>query len=172
MSFGANYTPVYTAPQLEDGIYNAMIESAGIDKYGERETCKVVVKVAGKPGYNPNTIWLNDTPKIGEVKANGNPITQEDIDRANRQLTTFFKCFGIQEGNFNFAQWKGKTGTIKVAPQYDKNEADKKSKIYKQIIPQLPKESDTATQPPVVTTGTAKAEEGHAEIPPDDFAIY
>lgn len=139
MAFGDNYRPVYEAPTLADGIYKAQILKSELGNFPSGdEYVKVTVQIAGKAGYNPNTIWLSSTPALGAMKANGNPVTQDDIDRNNRQLTTFFLCFGIKEGDFDFSHWKGMTGTVKVAPQYDKNEPDKKSKQFKQIWPMKP----------------------------------
>jgi len=151
MAFGDNYSAVHTAPQLEDGEYKARIDSAELKEYSNgNEYCSVKVSIQGKPGYNPNTITLNSAPKLGEMKANGSPVEQADVDRVNRQITTFFECFGITDGDFNFLHWKNKTGTVKVAPQYDKNEADKKSKTFKQIYPQKPKATETKSAPAAV----------------------
>lgn len=158
MAFGDNYRPVYEAPTLADGNYKAQIVKSEMGEYSSGdEYVKVTVQIAGKPGYNPNTIWLSSTPALGAMKANGNPVTQDDVDRNNRQLTTFFLCFGIKEGDFDLSHWKGKTGNVKVAPQYDKNEPDKKSKQYKQIWPMKPEQAATTEQPKTQTASSAPA---------------
>lgn len=167
MAFGENYSPVHTAPQLDDGIYQARIEAAELKEYSNgNEYCLVKVSIKGKPGYLPNSITLNSAPKLGEMKANGSPVEQADVDRVNRQITSFFECFGITDGDFNILHWKGKIGTVKVAPQYDKNEPDHKSKSYKQIFPQKPQEQGNALPPaPEATPAGAPAtkSEGYPE---------
>lgn len=168
MAFGDNYKPVYELPTLADGIYKAQILKTVMGTYPSGdEYVGVTVQIAGKPGFVPNTIWLNSTPALGAMKANGNPVTQDDIDRNNRQLTTFFLCFGIREGDFDFSHWKGMTGTVKVAPQYDKNEPDKKSKQYKQIFPMKPEQ--TAGAIPEVKEQPKPAAQPSATASPDAF---
>ena len=151
MAFGENYQPVYTAPQLEDGEYRARIVTTLLGTYPSGdEYAAVKVEYAGKAGYGPNLIFLNSAPKIGQVKANGQQVTQKDVDRVNRQITTFFECFGIPVGDFDFAHWKGRVGTVRIAPQYDKDEPDHKSKSFKAIYPQKPKadgQQPAAAQP-------------------------
>lgn len=173
MAFGDNYKPVYEAPTLADGIYKAQILKSELGNFPSGdEYVKVTVQIAGKAGYNPNSIWLSSTPTLGAMKANGTPVTQDDIDRNNRQLTTFFLCFGIKEGDFDFSHWKGMTGTVKVAPQYDKNEPNKKSKQFKQIlpmkldqsagtIPEVKEQPKPAAQP----SATASPDAFHEDIP-------
>lgn len=142
MAFGDNYKPVYEAPMLADGEYLARIEKTVLNSYPNsgNEYVEVHVSIKDHPGCNPSIFYINETPKLGEVRANGQPVTQEDVDRANRQVTTFFLCFGIKEGEFDIQKWKGHTGTVRIAPSYDKNEPSKKSKVYKTIWPQKPKE--------------------------------
>lgn len=152
MAFGDNYKPVYEAPTLPDGEYLARIEKAELDVFSKGsgdEYVRVILAIKDHPGYNPNSIFLTEAPRLGAVKANGQPVTQDDVDRANRQLTTFFLCFGIKEGDFDISHWKGHTGMVRIAPQYDKNEPDKKSKVYKTIYPQKPKEERKAAENPL-----------------------
>lgn len=167
MAFGENFAPVYTAPTLEDGEYRARILKSELNQYKSGdEYVHVTVEIAGKKGYNPNSIFLNEAPKIGAMKANGQPVTQDDVDRTNRQITTFFECFGITVGDFDFSHWKGKVGTVKIAPQYDKNEPDHKSKSFKQIFPQKPKAEEAKPAPtpaPAPKKEEAKADEGFPE---------
>lgn len=164
MAFGENYKPVYEAPTLPDGEYLARIEKAELDVFSNGsgdEYVRVIIAVKDHPGYNPNSIFLTEAPRLGAVKANGQPVTQDDIDRANRQLTTFFLCFGIKEGDFDLSHWKGHTGMVRIAPQYDKNEPDKKSKVYKSIWPQKPKEekkpAETNVAKPTQSTTVAQS---------------
>jgi hypothetical protein len=159
MAFGENYKPVYEAPMLADGEYLARIKSAKLNSYEQsgNEYVEIHVDIKDHPGCNPSIFYINEAPRLGEIKANGQPVTQEDVDRGNRQITTFFLCFGIKEGDFDFSHWKGHTGTVKIAPSYDKNEPDKKSKVYKSIYPQKPKEEKKAAEKsaPAPTPATA-----------------
>ena len=141
MAFGENYKPIYEAPILPDGEYLAQITKSELKIYEQsgNEYVEIHVSIKDHPGCNPSIFYINEAPKLGEIKANGQPITQDDVDRGNRQITTFFECFGITVGNFNIQSWKGHTGKVKIAPSFDKNEPDKKSKTYKTIYPQKPK---------------------------------
>lgn len=151
MAFGDNYKPVYEAPMLADGEYLARIEKTVLNSHPNsgNEYVEVHVSIKDHPGCNPSIFYINESPKLGEIKANGQPVTQEDVDRANRQITTFFLCFGIKEGEFDIQKWKGHTGIVRIAPSYDKNEPDKKSKVYKTIWPQKPKEEKKAAEKPL-----------------------
>ena len=165
MAFGDNYQPVYEIPMLEDGEYLARIDKVTLDTYPSGdEYASVKVSIKDHPNTNPSIFFLNSIPKIGQVKANGQPVTEEDYKRACRTQTTFFECFGIPVGNFDITTWKGHTGTVKIAPSYDKNEPDKKSKVYKTIYPQKPKAQTAqpqSTQPMKVQSVT--------QITPDNF---
>lgn len=165
MAFGENYRPVYEAPQLPDGEYLARIDKAVLNAYQAtgNEYVEIHVSIKDHPGCNPSIFYINEAPKLGTTKANGQPVTQEDVDRGNRQITTFFLCFGIKEGDFDFSHWKGKTGTVKIAPSYDKNEPDKKSKVYKSIYPQKPKEEKKPSETkPEVKPAQATAQPAQA----------
>lgn len=170
MAFGENFQAVYTPPQLDDGEYTAKIEKAEIDTWPSGDDfCRVTVSIKGHPGELPNTITLNSAPRLGQTKANGQPVTQKDIDRVNRALTRFFECFGIQPGNFNLPTWKGHVGTVKIAPRYDRNESDHKSKSYKDIFPQTPKKqgaSAPAVQPQSPRQQLAQAGKDFDQLPP------
>lgn len=174
MAFGENYKPVYEAPQLPDGEYLARIDKAVLNAYQAtgNEYVEIHVSIKDHPGCNPSIFYINEAPKLGTTKANGQPVTQEDVDRGNRQITTFFLCFGIKEGDFDFSHWKGKTGTVRIAPSYDKNEPDKKSKVYKSIYPQKPKEEKKAAAsplppPPDPTPATASPTSSGDSFPED-----
>lgn len=148
MAFGENYQVINTPPQIDDGEYTAKIEKAELCAWPSGDDyCRVTVSIMGHPGELPNTITLNSAPRIGQFKANGQAVEQKDIDRVNRALTRFFECFGIQPGNFNLPTWKGHTGTVKIAPRYDKNESDHKSRSYKDIFPQAPRKSAAQSAP-------------------------
>jgi hypothetical protein len=176
MAFGENYKPVYEAPQLPDGEYLARIDKAVLNAYQAtgNEYVEIHVSIKDHPGYNPSIFYINEAPKLGTTKANGQPVTQEDVDRGNRQITTFFLCFGIKEGDFDFSHWKGKTGTVKIAPSYDKNEPDKKSKVYKSIYPQKPKEEKkpaetNVAKPTQGTTVAQPAQNSNTDSFPEDI---
>lgn len=149
MAFGENYRPVYDAPMLPNGEYTAQITKAELDHYQQtgNEFVEIHVAIKDHAGCNPSIFTLYEAPTIGQMKANGQPVTQTDVDRANRQITTFFLCFGIKEGDFDLRHWVGKVGRVKIAESYDKNESDKKSKTYKTIYPQKPKDAPSAPAP-------------------------
>jgi hypothetical protein len=176
MAFGENYKPVYEAPQLPDGEYLARIDKAVLNAYQAtgNEYVEIHVSIKDHPGCNPSIFYINEAPKLGTTKANGQPVTQEDVDRGNRQITTFFLCFGIKEGDFDFSHWKGKTGTVRIAPSYDKNEPDKKSKVYKSIYPQKPKEGKkpaetNVAKPTQATTVAQPAQTSNTDSFPEDI---
>jgi hypothetical protein len=175
MAFGENYKPVYEPPMLADGEYLARIKSAKLNSYEQsgNEYVEIHVDIKDHPGCNPSIFYINEAPRLGEIKANGKPVTQDDVDRGNRQITTFFLCFGIKDGDFDFDHWKGHTGTVKIAPSYDKNEPDKKSKVYKSIYPQKPKEEKKAaeTKPEAKTTQTVAqtAQASNTDSFPEDI---
>ena len=122
------YYPVEGFQVLEDGLYRMKITAVKEGHYPSGDGYfEISVTAAGFPGSSPNKILMNEAPKVGATKANGNPVTKEDFEKWCRDFTRFFDCFGITRGNW-----------CKVAPQYDKNEPDNKSKKYKTIYPQLP----------------------------------
>lgn len=133
------YYPVEGFQVLEDGLYRMKITAVKEGHYPSGDGYfEISVTAAGFPGSSPNKILMNEAPKVGATKANGNPVTKEDFERWCKDFTRFFDCFGITRGNWYSSQWIGKEGICKVAPQYDKNEPDNKSKKYKTIYPQLP----------------------------------
>lgn len=134
--FGQNYYPVQGTPQLEDGEYEAQIVNVEVLKYSNgNDYVKVTVAIKGHPGCAPDNFVINEAPQLGAIKANGNPVTKEDVDRANRKITRFFNSFNIRDGNFNFTEWKHHIGWVRCAAQYDKNEPDGKSKQFKALTP-------------------------------------
>lgn len=135
--FGQGYRPLRSL-QLEDGEFTFTIITAEQkrDRNGE-PYIEAELRADGKNGYSPNRIFFSDRPRLGFFKANGKPVELKDLDRWDRDLTRFFNCFGIREGDFIPENWRGKRGLCKVAPQYDPNEPDKKSKRYKAIFPQV-----------------------------------
>lgn len=139
--FGQGYRPLRSL-QLEDGEYTFTIKNAEgkYDKNG-LPYIEVQLEADGKPGYSPNRLFFSDRPRLDSFKPNGKPVGQQDLDRWDRSLTAFFNCFSIREGDFNTANWRGHRGICKVEPQYDPNEPDKKSKRYKEIVPQMPAEA-------------------------------
>lgn len=147
------YYPVEGFQVLEDGLYRMKITAVKEGHYPSGDGYfEISVTAAGFPGSSPNKILMNEAPKIGATKANGNPVTKEDFERWCKDFTRFFDCFGIPRGNWSTSQWVGKEGICKVAPQYDKNEPDGKSKKYKSIFPQLPQ---AESKQPAAETATA-----------------
>ena len=74
MAFGDNYKPVYEAPTLPDGEYLARIEKAELDVFSNGsgdEYVRVILAIKDHPGYNPNSIFLTEAPRLGAIKANG-----------------------------------------------------------------------------------------------------
>lgn len=131
-------------PALEVGDYLCRIDSA-TDKTSNNGNVYVEVKLAihDHPGANPNMIQLFDIPSKTDVKANGQPVTDDDIKKACQKLSKFLDCFGIDpKFASNLAAWKGHTGTCHCDWQYDPNEHDHKSKKYKQLFPMLPKKTE------------------------------
>ena len=140
MGFGMGYTPVEQLV-LDDGEYFCCIQRVEEKKYNNgHDFVEVVVNVKNMPGYNPNTFVINTRPEIGTYKSNGEPITDKDCKKWDNQMTKIFDAFGIERGNFNFVSWRGKTGWCRCSPQYDKNEADHKSKQFKQLVPFVKKD--------------------------------
>lgn len=135
--FNSNgYTPV-RSQTLPNGEYECIIRSA-IEKEGNYGNyIEVTVQARGKKGWTPNKILLNEAPVLGTQKYNGKVTTEDDLRRWNRDMTTFFDCFGITPGNFVVETWVNKIGWCKVTEQYDPNEEDKKSKKYKALYPQV-----------------------------------
>ena len=136
---------VYTQskPTLPDGIYKAKILKAEPKRYNNGNWfCELTIEVEGHKGFNPNTIAVNDRPKIGELKANGNPITEEDCTKWDRKHSRFLDAFGIDASKGGLPrEWVGHSGKVKCVPQYDKNEPDNKSKKFKELIPTLEEEN-------------------------------
>lgn len=158
MAFNHNgYTPE-RSQTLPNGIYEMIIRSASEKSNGSGNYIEVEVQARGKRGWTPNKIFFNEAPVVGSYKRNGNPITEEDLKRWNREMTTFFDCFGIEPGNFTCSSWVGKIGHCKVAEQYDPNEPDKKSKKFKAIYPQVPEAPEqpmpSASKTPVAPSAT------------------
>lgn len=152
MAFGANYhaeeLPEFET--LENGTYKARIVKAEIKEYKTgNQYAFITVQISGHPRCNPNTIIINEAPQLGQVKANGQPVTEEDVKRGNGQITRFFKSFGIKDGDFDLRHWTGAIGTVKCSEQYDKNEPDHKSKQYKQLTPTVVKDDKASTPAPV-----------------------
>lgn len=139
--FGQGYRPLRSL-QLEDGKYTFTIKNAE-EKHDRNgfPYIEVQLEADGKQGFSPNRLFFSDRPCLGSFKPNGTPVGQKDLDRWDRSLTAFFECFSIRSGDFNTAGWRGRRGICKVEPQFDPNEPDKKSKRYKEIVPQIPAEA-------------------------------
>lgn len=135
--FNTNGYTVVRSQTLPDGEYECIIRSAEEKNGNYGNYIEVTVQARGKKGWTPNKILLNEAPVLGKVKNNGKTINDDDLRRWNREMTTFFDCFGITPGNFIPETWVNKIGWCKVAPQYDSNEPDNKSKKYKALYPQV-----------------------------------
>lgn len=157
-----HYEKPEMANVLEVGDYAASIVSA-VDKAsnGGNSFVEVTLNIQGHPNASPNKIYLYDIPAVNDTKANGMPVTEEDVKKACQTLSKFLDCFGIAPSNAStLGAWKGKTGTVHCDWQYDKNEPDHKSKKYKQLWPKAVKTEQKAEPVP-----QAKAEEPFPEDP-------
>lgn len=138
MGFGDGFQPVRVL-QLENGEYYCKI--VGVEpingQYGTY--LKITVKVQNHSGYTPNLILLNARPLAGHYKANGNPITDDDLRKWDKQMTTFFDAFGIPcdttDPFTDIKSWLNHKGWCRVSEQYDPKEPDKKSKKFKELHP-------------------------------------
>lgn len=154
------YTPVESNPVLADGIYKMRIANVEEKHFPSGDGYfDITVQIYNHPGATPNKIMINEAPTVGAIKSNGNPVTEDDHTRWCREFTRFFDCFGIPRGNWATNNWINKEGYCKVAPQYDANEPDKKSKKYKAIFPQAPEKAAT------VENTTAAPQGESPEIP-------
>lgn len=149
-----------TKPQLADGIYHCKIVKAEPKKYNNGNWfCELTVEVDGHKDYVPNTIVINDRPVVGNLKANGNPITEDDCERWDRTHSRFLDAFGIDSrAGSTPRSWVGCSGNVKCAPQYDKNEADGKSKKYKELFPTLEQPGITAASAANLFQGSVVSE--------------
>lgn len=166
MGFGNNFYPVYEkqSTQLENGLYTVRIKTAEVKQFNNgNEYMDVQVEVKDQPDCTPNRIQLYEAPVLGSTKYNGEPVSKEDVDRANGKITRFFQCFGIAIGDFDLTHWKNKVGVVKCAEQYDAKEADKKSKKYKEFTPQV--KLPSAIETPAPKPAAAKKEEPVKEEP-------
>lgn len=138
INFGNGYSVVESTKVLEVGDYECQIVDIQLDHYNNgNQFLKVVFSVDGNKDIQPNCTILNDRPVLNDLKANGQPITDEDLKKWDKSMTKFFDCFGITRGDFNFKNWQFKKGVCHCDWQYDKNEPDKKSKLYKQFTPKI-----------------------------------
>lgn len=165
MNFGNGFTYIEPSDfaQLEDGIYTVAIDSVTDDTYSNGNVYLTVhLRIKDHANAYPNTITINDRPKVGTFKANGTQITEKDAENWDKSTSRFFDCFGFlpNERNFNNVMtWKNKIGLVKCAPKYDANEPDNKSKKYKALFPQLPgKTENTSAAIPQRTTPEATAQ--------------
>lgn len=139
-----HYEKPDVANVLECGDYEATIVSA-IDKVsnGGNSYVEVTLAIAGHQDANPNKIFLYDIPTVNDMKANGQPVTEDDVKKACQTLSKFLDAFGIPAVSVSaLASWRGKKGLVHCDWQYDKNEADHKSKKYKQLWPKIEKKQN------------------------------
>lgn len=162
MAFGFGYKPMQTLV-LADGEYEFIIQRAQEHTtQNGRLYVEVEVQAKGKAGYNPRIMDFFDIPKLGTYKNDNSLVTQEDIDKWNKQMTSFFDCFGIGRGDFNYASWRGHTGICKVVT---------KKTGYKGIFPKAPEPSAPLPASVQAATnafnGTAKKVNNSEEFPED-----
>lgn len=175
MAFNHNGYQPERSQTLANGMYEMIIRSATEKTNGTGNYIEVELQARGKRGWTPNKIFFNEAPVVGTYKRNGNPITEDDLKRWNREMTTFFDCFKITAGDFNVNSWVGKIGWCKVAEQYDANEPDKKSKKFKAIYPQVMEKEEQpmpASAPTVTAPAPAQPEEYQTApetVTPPDF---
>jgi len=84
---------------IPDGMYRCRIEDAEITVSSKgNDMVKITLEVSGKKA----NLWNYIT------------FMPNNIEMTNRMLTQFFDSFGIEEGNFNCADWIGKVGACTV----------------------------------------------------------
>lgn len=103
--FGQGYTPKENL-QLAEGKYSARIIKTEYFTRNGYSGLDVFIEIDGKRGYKPDKITFFDRP-----------VEQQKAEGWDFQMTKFFDAFGIQRGNFNVDTWRGRTGTVEIAPQ-------------------------------------------------------
>lgn len=166
-NFGQGYTEVEGQRILEVGDYECQIVDIQVGNYNNGNNfLKVIFSVEGNSDIQPNCTILNDRPRLGETKASGYPITEDDVRKWDKAMTKFFDCFAIKRGDFNFKNWQYKKGICHCDWQYDPKEADKKSKLYKQFTPKAP--ATTSKAIPTVSTPSVNANNANNVKSPAD----
>ncbi|MCR5725417.1 MAG: hypothetical protein K6G80_10065 [Treponema sp.] len=142
MGFGQGYTPQESAPQLPEGEYKAQIRGA---QFGQLTDGKSYFDVFlnikdmngnSYEGFKPDTkryfdrpLYPQDVPASAQMAGK----TLQDMQVSwDRQITSFFDAFGIQRGDWNTENWRGKVGCINV-------KKDKSNPSYMVILPDAQK---------------------------------
>lgn len=133
-NFGAGYTPA-ESQQLEAGKYRARITGVEFVNRGGYDVMDIHFQVSGKPNCKPDRMSYFDRPMDPE-KAIGWDL----------QLTRFFDAFGIQRGNFNCNEWRGKIGQIIVS-------VNKKNPQYMDVYPYVEKAPSQQNNTPQNSSG-------------------
>ncbi len=113
MSFGTgfSYYEEEERDYLKQGEYFAKIRDVRDNERldGAKD---VFFQIKGHPNASPSVMTLFSRPVEGAPKANGGVITKENVIMWDKSMSRFFRAFGIQAGNFNFAQWVGHTAYL------------------------------------------------------------
>ncbi len=149
MGFGQGYTPQESAPQLPEGEYKAQIRGA---QFGQLTDGKSYFDVFlnikdmngnSYEGFKPDTKRYFDRPQYPQdVPASAQMAgkTLQDMQVSwDRQITSFFDAFGIQRGDWNTENWRGKVGCINV-------KRDKANPSYMVILPDAQKRQAAGAQ--------------------------
>lgn len=120
--FGQGYQ-VRDSSQLPCGKYRARIDGAEYVNRNGYSMLVVHLIIAGHPNCKPNEIAYFDRPTSGDR------LTEMQAAWDVR-LTTFFKAFNLQPGNWNVNTWMGAEGEIVCFE-------DKKNSQYRVLRPVL-----------------------------------
>lgn len=111
--FGEGF--MYTAEDqkefLAEGDYEATISNV-MDNAQLQNAINVFFNIKGHPNCNPYTMTLFARPVLGQLKGNGQTVTEEDCKKWDKTMSRFFDAFGIKAGDFNFPHWKGHSGWL------------------------------------------------------------
>lgn len=143
MSFGQGYVPQESAFQLPEGEYKAQIRGAQFGQLQDtgRGYFDVYLNIKDTngnsfEGFKPDSKRYFDRPQYPQdvpLSAQQAGKTLQDIQLSwDRQMTVFFDAFGIQRGDWNVENWRGKIGYINVRK-------DKTNPSYMVILPDAQK---------------------------------
>lgn len=92
--------------RLAEGDYYATISDVK-DNENLPNCINVIFKIKDHPYCTPFLMTLWPRPVMGQLKTNGQEVTDEDCKKWDRTMSRFFDAFEIKAGNFTFNQWKG-----------------------------------------------------------------
>ncbi len=143
MSFGQGYVPQESAFQLPEGEYKAQIRGAQFGRLQDtgRSYFDVYLNIKDTngnsfEGFKPDSKRYFDRPQYPQdvplsVQQAGKTLQDMQLSW-DRQMTAFFDAFGIQRGDWNVENWRGKIGYINVRK-------DKTNPSYMVILPDAQK---------------------------------